>query len=173
MSKLDAIDIEILRLLRQDASISHGEIARRLYLSPRTVRSRIQRLRDMGVIRFTVWIDRAKVGYPAAADIIVQVQADRVHQVAKQIAEFPEVGYVAITTGSQDISIQVYAPSTDDIHRFVMEKLAPLPGVIHMYTCVLFEIVERCGGWVPPQEPVGQGRRRPRRQPQSRSHDAR
>ncbi|HEY7294530.1 MAG TPA: winged helix-turn-helix transcriptional regulator, partial [Dehalococcoidia bacterium] len=60
MTALDQIDVQLLRLLRQDASVSISEIAKRLYLSPRTVRSRIQRLRESGVIRFTICINREK-----------------------------------------------------------------------------------------------------------------
>jgi Lrp/AsnC family transcriptional regulator for asnA, asnC and gidA len=148
MAILDQIDRQIIRLLRHDSSVSSREIAQRLYVSPRTVRSRIERLRNAGVIEFTVRINRQRAGYPATADVVAEVEAHRVHDVAERIAQFPEVGYVSITTGSQDISIQVYGASTDDIHSFVMEKLAPLRGVIRTNTFVLFRIVKQCG-WVP------------------------
>jgi DNA-binding Lrp family transcriptional regulator len=145
----DPIDLQILSLLLQDSSLSSGRIAKQLFISPRTVRSRIERLRDAGIIkRFTIAIDREKCGYPAAADIVIQVESNRIHQIAERIAQFPEVHYVAITTGSQDISIQVYSRSTDDIHRFVVEQLAPLPGVIRVNTFVLFKIVKQ-GCWSP------------------------
>jgi Lrp/AsnC family transcriptional regulator for asnA, asnC and gidA len=148
MAILDQIDRQIIRLLRHDSSVSSREIAQRLYVSPRTVRSRIERLRNAGVIEFTVRINRQRAGYPATADVVAEVEAHRVQDVAERIAQFPEVGYVSITTGSQDISIQVYGASTDDIHNFVMEKLAPLRGVVRTNTFVLFKIVKQCG-WVP------------------------
>jgi Lrp/AsnC family leucine-responsive transcriptional regulator len=140
----DPIDLQILSLLRHDASLSSGQIAEQLYISARTVRSRIERLRNAGIIkRFTITIDREKCGYPAAADIVIQAESNRMQQIAEQIALFPEAHYVAVTTGSQDISIQVYGRSTDDIHRFVVEQLAPLPGVIRVNTFVLFRIVKQ------------------------------
>lgn len=140
----DSTDLQIMALLRQDASLSSGRIAKELHVSPRTVRARIERLRDSGIIKkFTITIDREKCGYPATADIVIQAEANRVHQIAERIAQFPEAHYVAVTTGSQDISIQVYGRSTDDIHRFVIEQLAPLPGVIRMNTFVLFKIVKQ------------------------------
>jgi Lrp/AsnC family transcriptional regulator, regulator for asnA, asnC and gidA len=131
--------------------VSSREIAQKLYLSPRTVRSRIERLRNAGVIEFTIRINRQKAGYPAA-DVVAEVEVHRVHEVAERITQFPEVGYVAITTGSQDISILVYGASTDDIHRFVMESLAPLLGVAHTNTHLLFKIVKECH-WLPPKAP--------------------
>jgi DNA-binding Lrp family transcriptional regulator len=148
MAILDQIDRQIIRILRHDASVSSREIGQRLYVSPRTVRSRIERLRNAGVIEFTVRINRERAGYPATADVVAEVEAHRVHDVAERIAQFPQVGYVSITNGSQDISIQVYGACTDDIHRFVMEKLAPLRGVRRTHTFVLFRIVKQCG-WVP------------------------
>lgn len=158
MNAPDSIDLQILSLLYEDASLSSGQIAKDLYISARTVRSRIERLRDVGIIkRFTICIDREKCGYPATADVVIQAEANRVQQLAERIARFPEANYVGITTGSQDISIQVNASSTEGIHRFVIEKLAPLPGVIRVQTFVVFRIL-RDGSWSPPValgNPVG------------------
>ncbi len=164
MTALDQIDLQILRVLRKDASVSNGQLASELYLSPRTVRSRIQRLREAGVIRFTVCINREKAGFPAAADVVAQVEGNRVARIAEQITQFPEVGYVAITTGSHDISIQVYGQSTDEIHRFVVEKLALVPGVIRTNTFVLFKIIEECS-WAPPLAAEGGEKRKRGRRP--------
>ncbi|MGH2603339.1 MAG: AsnC family transcriptional regulator, partial [Dehalococcoidia bacterium] len=55
METVDDIDRQIIRLLRQDASMSRHEIAEQLYISERTVRLRIEKLRHAGVINFTVW----------------------------------------------------------------------------------------------------------------------
>ncbi len=154
MDTIDQVDRQIIQILRRDASISSQEIARALYMSPRTIRLRIEKMRAAGVFNFTICLDREKVGYPAAADIVAQVEARRLHEIAERVAEFPEVGYVAITTGSHDLSIQVYAASTDEIHRFAMEKLAPLPGIIRFTTFVLFRVVKQ-GGWAPPA-PAGE-----------------
>ncbi|MGI8969916.1 MAG: Lrp/AsnC family transcriptional regulator [Dehalococcoidia bacterium] len=145
VEQLDEIDRRIIHELKQDASISSEVLAKRLYMSARTVRSRIEKLRNDGVIEFTVRINRHKAGYPAVADILVQVETSKVMEVAEQLARFPEVGYVAITTGSQDVGIQISAPSTDEIHRFVMEKLVALPGVIRSDTHVLFRIIKNSG----------------------------
>jgi Lrp/AsnC family transcriptional regulator for asnA, asnC and gidA len=166
VAPLDRIDQQIIRQLRDDSSISSERLAKLLFVSARTVRSRIERLRDAGIIELTVRVNRERAGYPATADIVAQVEANRVHEIADRIAEFPEVGYVAITTGSQDISIQVYARSTDDIHRFVVERLAPLPGIIRTNTFVLFKIIKD-RGWLPPEDadpPDPTRRGRPRRE---------
>lgn len=164
---LDQIDRQIIRCLRDDSSVSSEKLAAQLYVSSRTVRSRIERMRDLGIIEFSIKVNRQKAGYPATADIVAQVEANHVHEIADRIAEFPEVGYVAITTGSQDISIQVYAPSTDDIHRFVVERLAPLPGIIRTNTFVLFKIVKD-RGWLPPNQPELAPARKRGRRPETR-----
>ncbi|MGH2588984.1 MAG: Lrp/AsnC family transcriptional regulator [Dehalococcoidia bacterium] len=169
METVDDIDRQIIRLLRQDASMSRHEIAEQLYISERTVRLRIEKLRHAGVINFTVWLDYKKIGYPAAADIVIQVETRRLHEIAERVAEFPEVGYVAITTGSHDLSIQVHAPSTDEIHRFVVEKLATIPGIIRVTTFVLFKVVKVACVWPPPSlEPEPLPERRPRRRSATR-----
>lgn len=169
METVDDIDRQIIRLLRQDASMSRHEIAEQLYISERTVRLRIEKLRHAGVMDFTVRLSCKKIGYPAAADIMAQVETRRLHEVAERVAQFPEVSYVAITTGSHDLSLQVRAPSTDEIHRFVVEKLATIPGIIRVTAFVLFKIVKDNSGWMPPNlEPEPLPERRPRRRAAAR-----
>lgn len=57
---LDEIDLEIVRLLADDARRPFNDIADRVGLSPPAVSDRVDRLREQGVIqRFTIDIDRS------------------------------------------------------------------------------------------------------------------
>jgi len=63
-AEIDAIDLKILALLQQDASLSTGDVAERVGVSQSPCWRRIQRLRDEGYIKSTVVIvDRVKLGY--------------------------------------------------------------------------------------------------------------
>ena len=62
MRTLDEIDLEILRLLVEDARRPYSDIADRVDVSAPTVSDRIDRLRELGVIEgFTVDVDRSTV----------------------------------------------------------------------------------------------------------------
>ena len=144
---LDEVDRRLLAYLQKDALVDRNEVAKALYISPRSVRERIRKLRESGVISFTIWIDRAKAGFPATADILVEVESRRVEQIAEELAQFPEVAYVAITTGRLDVGIQVRSPSMDALHRFLMEKVVPIPGVIRVHTEMVYRLIKTT--WTP------------------------
>ncbi|MFB6218174.1 MAG: Lrp/AsnC family transcriptional regulator, partial [Halobacteriaceae archaeon] len=60
MADLDDIDMEILRLLAEDARRPYSEVADAVDRSPPTVSERVDRLQELGVIRrFTLDIDRS------------------------------------------------------------------------------------------------------------------
>ena len=65
--KLDDKDKQILNLLQENSRLSYTEIGNELDISEATVRYRVKKLVDAGVIsKFTVLLDPRKIGYPQA-----------------------------------------------------------------------------------------------------------
>lgn len=81
---LDDIDLEIVRLLVEDARRPFSDIAEHVGLSPPAVSDRIDRLQEQAVIRrFTVDIDRSKLQNRTPLIVELQViptQTDEVYQ---------------------------------------------------------------------------------------------
>ncbi|MDO3675887.1 Lrp/AsnC family transcriptional regulator [Paenibacillus ehimensis] len=70
--ELDQTDIEIIRLLRQNARIQWKEIGEHVFLSGQAVGNRIKRLEDLGIIQaYTVQVNEEKMGRPVLALITV------------------------------------------------------------------------------------------------------
>lgn len=84
MEDFDSTDMELLRLLTEDARRPYSEMADVVDLSAPAVRDRIQRLDEAGVIRrFTVDVDRSLLegGIPVLVQIDVEPShVDDVHQ---------------------------------------------------------------------------------------------
>ena len=99
---MDDLDTKIVRLLQEDGHQRDTEIARRLGLAEATVRKRIERLLREGVVRIGVWTDPLKVGYGTYAIIEIQVDPHRIERAAETLAEFPEIFFLGISTGSFD-----------------------------------------------------------------------
>lgn len=60
MRDLDETDLDIVRLLVEDARRPYSEIAKRVGLSPPAVSDRVDRLREQGIVRgFTLDVDRS------------------------------------------------------------------------------------------------------------------
>jgi Lrp/AsnC family transcriptional regulator for asnA, asnC and gidA len=162
---LDELDRRIITLLQQDSRMPSAEIARKLGVAERTVRARISRLVDEGVVRLLAVLNPAAIGYEVTADIFLEVEPSRLQDVAQQLVTLPEVSYVGITTGDRDISIQVYVPSVDALYHFITEKLTAIPGVLGTKTYIVPRILKSLTMWSLPEHAVirtAGGRRRSR-----------
>lgn len=128
--------------------MSSAEIARRLgHVSERSVRYRIGRLIQKGVIQVSAIVNPKAVGFPVTADIFIEVEPGRVLEVARRIAEFKCVSYVACSTGAQDLSIQVYARDNEELHRFVTEVIGSVPGIRKTTTVLLPLVLKDVYNW--------------------------
>jgi Lrp/AsnC family transcriptional regulator, regulator for asnA, asnC and gidA len=139
---VDDLDRAIIRRLQQDGRMSSAEIARQLNVAERTVRARIDRLVSDNVIRLAASIVPATVGYAVTADVFLEVEAGRVQEIATFIAAKPEVGYVGLSTGDRDISIQIHAPSVEALYEFVTNDLSTIPGVVRTNTFIIPKIIK-------------------------------
>ena len=132
-SELDTIDLKILALLQQDASLSTSDVAERVGVSQSPCWRRIQRLRDEGYIKSTVVIvDRVKLGY--MMQIFAQVKMTRLTDEAradlvKQINHIPEILECYTVFGEMDVMMKVVAPDVLWYQEFVFSVLMKLPGV--------------------------------------------
>lgn len=129
-------------------------IARQLDLSERTIRNRLNRLLADEIISISANINKRALGYSVTADIFCEVESSRVTEVAEKIAGLAEVGYVACSLGDQDISVQVYARSNQELYEIVERKLARIPGVIRTRTVVVPRILKSVWQWEVPQDAI-------------------
>jgi Lrp/AsnC family transcriptional regulator for asnA, asnC and gidA len=152
MNKIDAVEREIVRLLIEDGRMSSAEIARRVGQTERVVRYRIDRLLEEGVIRVSAIVNPRAVGFPVIADVWVVVEPGHVMEVAHSLAQFPEVSYVACSTGDRDVSIQVNATSIEELYKFVTEVVGNVPGVNRTSTLILPRVLKDVYDWQIPDE---------------------
>jgi hypothetical protein len=61
------------------------------------------------------------------ADVWLEVESDRILEVAKKMAEFDNVSYVACGIGESDVSIQIVAKDTTEIYQFITEVVRKTP----------------------------------------------
>ena len=139
---VDDLDRSIIRCLQSDGRLPSAEIARNLAVAERTVRARIERLIADDVIRLVAQLVPATLGFGVTADVFLEVEAGRVQEVANLVARKPEVGYVGLTTGDRDISIQLFAASVESLYEFVTDELGRIPGVVRHKTFIIPKIVK-------------------------------
>ena len=100
MRELDETDLEILQLLVADARRPYNEIADAVDLSPPTVSDRIDRLKELGVVRrFTADLDRSLLSEGVAVLVDLHVEPGRVSEVRSGVEDIDGVEHVFVTAG--------------------------------------------------------------------------
>jgi len=152
MYNFDKIDIKIVNLLLEDGRMPASEIARRLGdISERAVRYRIDRMVNEGIIHISAVARPQAFGLTTIADIWMEVESDRILEVAKKMAEFDWVSYVACGIGESDVSIQIVAKDTAEIYHFVTEVIRKVPGVRKTTTSIVPLILKDVYQWRVPE----------------------
>jgi len=140
--KLDDRDLMILHELELDSSRNIREIAESLGMPRTTVQDRINKLRKMGVIkRFTVKIDKSKLGKSALAFVLVSfMPGSEISQkeLAHQIAMLENVEEAHLISGEWDILLKVRGSSMKEIGDLVVDRLRGMRGVARTLTCAVF-----------------------------------
>jgi Lrp/AsnC family transcriptional regulator, regulator for asnA, asnC and gidA len=131
---LTEADVAIIECLSRDARMSVSRIAQKLKIPESTVRHRMRRLVNEGILQFAAVTDPLKLGYPVWVWIGLNVEMRRIRDVANRLTKFPEVYFVGITTGGYDIILSAIFRSTEDLLAFLMENLAAIPGITRTST---------------------------------------
>ncbi|WP_251342575.1 Lrp/AsnC family transcriptional regulator [Haloplanus halophilus] len=114
---MDELDRRILSILRRDSRTPYTEIADRVGTSEGTVRNRVERLIDEGVIeRFTVATRTGNV--KAMIEVSVAVDVDTTG-VSDRMAEWDEVDFVWQVSGEKDIVMVVDAADTRAVNELI------------------------------------------------------
>lgn len=124
---LDELDRYILHQLQQDArETSSKEIAEAMDVSSSTVRKRIDRLEDEGVITgYHADVDYGKAGYQLHMQIVCTAPIPDRDDLGQQALEVPGVVWVReIATGEENLLVSVVARDNDDLTRIAGELSA-------------------------------------------------
>ena len=155
MYEFDKIDVKIVNFLLEDGRMSASEVARRMGdISERAVRYRIDRMIEEGVIQISAVVNPEALGLTIKADVWLEVESDLIMNVAKKMAAFENVTYVACGIGQNDISIQLVAKDTAEIYHFVTEVVRKVQGVRKTTTSIVPIILKDVYQWRIPEKPA-------------------
>jgi DNA-binding Lrp family transcriptional regulator len=116
---MDSLDQEILNVLRRDARTPYTEIADEVGTSEGTVRNRVERMTEEGIIeRFTVATRTGNV--KAMIEVSVAVDVDTT-AVSERMAEWEEVDFVWQVSGEEDVVLVVDASDTQGVNELITQ----------------------------------------------------
>ncbi len=141
MYPIDDLDLAILAELESNARITVSELARCLDSPSSTIRDRMRKLEEGGVVQaYTTIIDPAKLGLGIKA--IVQVTRDHsisLETLISEASKLPEVTNVQLLTGDTDELITIHARDVAHLKEIIYTKFGALPGLIRMSTAIVLD----------------------------------
>jgi DNA-binding Lrp family transcriptional regulator len=126
---LSDIDIGILEILQADGRASFSSIARKVGIAESTVRYRVEKLKESGVITgFQAHLNPRKIGLGITAIALIKVTAAEIVEASETLATFEESHHLFRTTGSYDLVSVVHA--RDIVHlNDLIERIKMIKGV--------------------------------------------
>lgn len=121
---LDDVDRCILYSLQEDArNVSASTIAERLDVSARTVRNRIDRLEEAGVIQgYRLDVNYENAGYQLHTLVVCSAPISDREEIARDVLEVPGVVAVReIMTGDENLNVEVVGVDGDDLSRITRD----------------------------------------------------
>ena len=147
---MDRTNIEILKILQGDSSITNAELASRLGLSPATTLERVRKLEQQGIIKgYVAILNEKQLGKQITAYIFITMKDHSdasITQFNQLIGKLPEVLECSRLAGEKDYLVKVLTDDIDAYERFTRTSLSTIPGIDKTSTSiVLSTVVQRTG----------------------------
>jgi Lrp/AsnC family transcriptional regulator for asnA, asnC and gidA len=143
-------DRAIIRLLQRNARVSYAELSRATGIPESTVRRRMERLHQRGIIEFAMLAEPGKLGYDLRAMVRLRIDLARLPEITEALRGMPEVTFAALLTGSYDVILSIVVRSQEALVDFA-RRLAGVPGVRSTETFVMPLVIKPMTSWVLPE----------------------
>ena len=134
---MDAIDLRLVELLRDNARVSFAELARKVGLSAPAVHERVGKLESSGVIRgYRADVAPEPIGLGVTALIgIVEESTANPDDVIEALRELPEVEACYFLAGPESFQLMARVGTIAELEQLVM-RLSRTPGVASTRTTI-------------------------------------
>jgi DNA-binding Lrp family transcriptional regulator len=134
---LDILDLKIVKCLTEDGRCTYKKIAEEAGVSEATVKNRIDKLMEEGIIKkFTVIMDYHKL-------IGLRIQPAKLPQIVEHVQKNPDVHVLYRTSGDVDLLIEVIFEQMEDLNKFLESELA-LEGILGTVVTIVIGPYKRC-----------------------------
>jgi DNA-binding Lrp family transcriptional regulator len=144
---LDKTDMDILKLLQQNARITIKEIADKVHLSTTPVHERIRRLEERGVIRqYVTLLDGAKVkkGLMVICYISLRQHSKMAgNHFIRSIQEMNEVIECLTISGEFDFMLKVVAENMDAYYDFHVNRLSQIENIGNVQSVFVMGVIKQ------------------------------
>jgi len=135
VERIDENDLRIIEMLIKNARISLREIAAVVDLSPSSIRNRMERLVNLGVIRkYTLELDHRKLGYEVQVVVLITSKPGESDSLYRTLSTYTEISKVLRTSGPANFICMVQVQDISRLAKFITGELEKLVGVERLET---------------------------------------
>ena len=143
----DPLDCRMIRLLQKDGRMSNSAMARALGISEYTVRTRLKKIIDSGVIRVVAVANPIDLGFEIAGNLKIRIELKKADTVLAELKQIDALIWVALTTGGSDIDVEFVARSLKEFHALIFDKICQIDGVMSTETSLMVDLVKDTYDW--------------------------
>lgn len=139
---MDIIDQKILELLKENGRMSFNEISENINKTEATVRRRVKKLLEEGIIkRFTVEyeIDSRQKVY---ATIKIEPDFKEIKRILKELSKIDEISNIWRLSGDCGLLLKVDLDSIDKFNPLIEDKISQIIGIKIIETCFITDIIK-------------------------------
>lgn len=139
---MDAIDEKILEELKANSRISFNDISERVGKTEATVRRRVKKLKEDGIIKaFT--IEYSINSKPQTrATVKIEPNFKEMKNIMKELKAIDEITDIWRLSGNCGLFLKVEIPTIEQFNPLIEEKISVIKGVKIMETCFITDIIK-------------------------------
>jgi Lrp/AsnC family leucine-responsive transcriptional regulator len=141
---LDKIDLNILRLMQDNARISNADMARELGMAPSGVLERVKKLEQRGVIQqYTTRINPVALQQKMLAYIFMKASdGPGCNDTAQALAKIPEVQEVHHIAGDDCYLVKIRTYDSASLVSLMRNQFSQIPNLLSTRTTIVLETVK-------------------------------
>lgn len=143
---LDQKDVQIIRLLQENAKLTVRDIAFKIHLSATPTHERIKRMENLGIIKqYVAILDHKKVnrGIMVICNVSLKDHDKNTAQnFLTTVTGFREVTECYNISGEFDFMLKIYTESMESFHHFYVNRLSEIKGIGQTKSSFVMDVIK-------------------------------
>ena len=140
--KMDVVDLKILEELKNNSRMSYNDISERIGKTEATVRRRVKRLRDEGIIkRFSIDYE-LNMKPKIHATIKIEPDYKDIKRILNELRMVEEITTIWRLSGECGLLMKVDISSIEQFNPLIEDKISPIQGIKIVETCFITDVIK-------------------------------
>ncbi|MEO1438181.1 MAG: Lrp/AsnC family transcriptional regulator [Bacteroidota bacterium] len=145
-SKLDKIDLQILRILQENSKITNLDLSKKIGLSPAPTLERVKKLEQNGIIEsYHAIVDAQKIGLSVKTFVLVSLawqKENALNHFLEKVKNIKEIVECYIITGEADFLMKIVTQDIPTYEQLLFKTLSQIDEIERLKTLMTLSTVK-------------------------------